>query len=252
MPGFRFQPSMVHGLDVRFKLGFLALLGTTILNVHLAGLLVLALFLLATAAGSRLPVFRLITEFRGFYFLLFFVFLARAASVAGTPWIDLRILVLTKEGTGEGVLVCFRLFLMAISGLVFIRTSHAAEVRAAVAWILTPIPFIPAAKISTMIGLLVRFFPVIFTLARDTSDAQRARCVECRKNPVYRTVRFAVPFLRTTFEFADRLVVAMEARAYGEGRTEPVFSATRKDWLALGVVSSCCLLALLSRGAIGY
>ena len=73
MPGFRFQPSMVHGLDVRFKLGFLALLGITILNVHLAGLLILALFLLATAAGSRLPVFRLITEFRGFYFLLFFL-----------------------------------------------------------------------------------------------------------------------------------------------------------------------------------
>lgn len=252
MPGLRFQPSMIHGLDVRFKLVFLALCGLAILNAHFAGLFVLTLFLLAAAAGGRMPVFRSIAELRGFYFLLLVVFLARAASVAGAPWVDFGIIVFTKEGLGEAVLVCLRLFLVAISGLVFIRTSHAAEVRAAMAWFLRPIPFVPAAKISTMIGLLVRFFPVIFTLARETSDAQRARCVECRKNPVYRTVRFAVPFLRTTFEFADRLAVAMEARCYGENRTEPVFSATRKDWLALGVVSSCCLLALLSRSAIGY
>ena len=82
-------------------------------------------------------------------------------------------------------------------------------------------------------GLIVRFIPVILNQAKETAEAQRSRCVENRKNTLYRLVRLGIPLIRRTFEQADRLIVAMAARCYSENRTEPALCATRKDWVAL-------------------
>jgi hypothetical protein len=72
--------------------------------------------------------------------------------------------------------------------------------------------------------------------AKETAEAQRARCLDNRKNPLDRLVRLGFPLIRRTFEQADRLIVAMEARCYSENRTEPALCATRKDWMALFIL----------------
>ena len=91
-----------------------------------------------------------------------------------------------------------------------------------------------------MLSLLVRFVPMILDQARETMDAQRARCIECRKNPVFRLTALAVALLRRIFEDADRLIVAMEARCYNEERTGPAYRATRLDWAALFGTAAVC------------
>jgi energy-coupling factor transporter transmembrane protein EcfT len=53
-------------------------------------------------------------------------------------------------------------------------------------------------------------------------------------------VRLGIPLIRRTFEQADRLIVAMEARCYSEDRTDPVLSATRLDWIALVIIIVIC------------
>jgi energy-coupling factor transporter transmembrane protein EcfT len=101
----------------------------------------------------------------------------------------------------------------------------------------------PAERIAAMLGLIVRFIPLIFEEVSRTIDAQRARAVENRRNPVYRMVKFGLPLLRRIFETSDRLVLAMEARCYTEDRTGPELSAGREDWIVLAACS--LLLALL-------
>ncbi|PQP33481.1 energy-coupling factor transporter transmembrane protein EcfT, partial [Desulfobacteraceae bacterium SEEP-SAG9] len=88
----------------------------------------------------------------------------------------------------------------------------------------------PAKKVAVMMSLMMRFVPVIFNQAKETLDAQRARGVENRKNPVYRLTKFTVPLIRRTFENAEKLAVAMEARCYSDRRTDPELASTRKDW----------------------
>jgi biotin transport system permease protein len=78
-----------------------------------------------------------------------------------------------------------------------------------------------------MIGLIMRFVPVILDQAKETSKAQRVRGVENRKNPVYRLIKLAIPLIRRTFESADKLAVAMEARCYSENRTDQGFHQTK-------------------------
>jgi energy-coupling factor transporter transmembrane protein EcfT len=60
--------------------------------------------------------------------------------------------------------------------------------------------FIPGKRIATMMSLTTRFVPVILNQANETAEAQRARGVENRKNPVYRLIRLGIPLIRRTFE----------------------------------------------------
>jgi len=95
-----------------------------------------------------------------------------------------------------------------------------------------------------MIGLIIRFLPMILDQARATAEAQRSRGMENRKNPVFRLIKFAVPLLRRTFENADRLAVAMDARCFNEERTEPELISRPADWAALSVVLCICGVAI--------
>ena len=148
------------------------------------------------------------------------------------------------QGITNGILVCWRLALIVILGFAFISTTPPSAIKAAVQWFLKPVPFIPEKKVAVMMGLILRFVPVILDQARETAEAQKARGVENRKNPVYRLIKLSFPILRRTFERADNLVLAMEARCFIENRTDPELVTQKRDWVALMAV--CCLCVLLT------
>jgi energy-coupling factor transporter transmembrane protein EcfT len=50
--------------------------------------------------------------------------------------------------------------------------------------------------------------------------------------------------MRRTFERADKLANAMEARCYTENRTDPELLSRRRDWIALFVVIGLCLIVI--------
>ena len=105
--------------------------------------------------------------------------------------------------------------------MTLVITTRPTEIKAAVEWFLKPFPAIPRARIGTMLGLLLRLIPLLTAQAAETMDAQRARGVENRKNPIYRLTWFAIPFLRRSFTAVDHLSMAMEARCYTDERTTP-------------------------------
>jgi energy-coupling factor transporter transmembrane protein EcfT len=93
--------------------------------------------------------------------------------------------------------------------------------------------------------LIMRFIPVILDQAKETADAQRARGVENRKNPVYRLKKLGIPLMRRIFETAEKIAIAMEARCYSENRSDPELSATMRDWLALLMVICLCIFIIV-------
>jgi energy-coupling factor transporter transmembrane protein EcfT len=132
-----------------------------------------------------------------------------------------------------------------MTGLSFVLTTRSSEIKAAVEWMLKPLPWVPAKRIAIMLSLIVRFIPVIFEQAEKTAEAQRARGVENRKNPVYRLKMFGIPLMRRVFERADKLALAMEARCYSENRTDSLLSSGISDWIALAGVICLCLIIIL-------
>lgn len=241
---FSYRPggSVLHALDVRFKLVFLAVISAAVLKAYPLALSVLTFSFIVIIIHTHLPIKSVIKELRYFLIFLFFVFLARALSTPGSPAIEFGPMAITRPGLLMGALVCWRLVIIVLAGLSFVSTTRPSEIKAAVEWFLRPFPFVPGKRVAVMMSLIMRFIPVVFCKAKETADAQRARGVENRKNPVYRLKKLVFPIVRRTFENADELAVAMEARCYSENRTDPGLSSSRRDWIALFLVICVCIL----------
>ncbi len=250
LTAFGYHPgdSVLHRLDPRFKLVCLIATSLTVLDSGMAalGLWSAACAILLVKTGVSMP--RLLRELRYFGVLILFVFVARAFSAGGDPLVRFWGIGPSRQGMMEGALVGWRLGLVVLLGLSLMATTRSWQVKAAVESLLRPVPFIPHKRAATMIGLLFRFIPQILSAARETADAQKARGIGNRRNPVFRLVKLAVPLLRKTFLDADRLAAAMEARCYTEDRSTPPLSAAAGDWSFLAAVCALSAVAwVLSR-----
>ena len=243
---YRSGDSSIHKLDVRFKLIVLAFLSLAILTYGSLPLSVISLLAVIAGRYVGLPPVKILIELRYFILLLALVVFARALTTPGVPLLDVSWIPVTREGVRAGALMAWRLILVAIFGLIFVVTTKPSVVKAAVVYFLKPIPRLPAARIGTMLGLLLRFIPLVFRQSEATLDAQRARGIENRRNPVYRLTHFVIPFLRRLFMGADRLTEAMETRCYSDLRTDPILSARKSDWWMLcGIIAIAGLLSFL-------
>ena len=155
-----------------------------------------------------------------------------------------RVHTIGKQGLVEGAIVCWRFLLVVALGLVFISTTRVSEIKRSVAWFFQPVPGVPEKRVATMLGLIVRFIPVIFKKAGEVTMAQHARCIGSRKNPFFRLKIFTIPLLRSVFRDAGNLAMAMEARCYSEHGAIHVAAASRNDWILLIAGSSLCVVAL--------
>jgi len=236
---------LLHRLDVRVKLAGLLGACTVALQSASPGLLVLGLLLGLLMTIQRLPLKPLLRQLRLFCYLLALVWVARALATPGVPLWSWGLLTISRAGIVEGGLTCSRLVLTLLAGLLFTAATRPAELKTAVHWIFRRVPGIPAERVAVMAGLMIRFFPVILITAEQVRQAQAARCIQHRKNPIYRTTRVALPVLRKTFQMADELALAMESRCYTGRRTDPGLSLQARDRWALTVLAGLLIPLML-------
>ena len=196
--------------------------------------------------NSRLSLLAAARELRYFFVLLGFIVLTRSLTTPGSAWLTIGNIDMTGSGVCDGLMVCWRILVVVVLSLLFAMSTRTSHIRAAVVWYARGLPFVPARRIASMIGLIVRFVPLIFDRMRDIQAAQLARGIANRKNPLYRLGKFSLPLMRSVFTDADNLATAMASRCYTENRTGPVLAAKRRDWIALaGVVGLCGLAVFL-------
>lgn len=241
---YRSGETLLHRLDPRTKLMVLFLANGLFIG---SGYAVLAAISLAVAftlhhLGISLP--SLLYRTRVFLVFLLFIFLSRAVFIPGSTVFEFGLLRFSSEGISSGLAYCWKLAVILYAGIVFIASTTATQIRLSLEWFLKPFPFVPERRVGVMIGLLVRFLPLMVEKAADISDAQKARGVEKRKNPVYRLVSFSLPFMRSVFRTADELVIAMEARCYSEHRTNPPLRFGKRDVYVLAAAAAILIGAL--------
>lgn len=228
--GFHPGHSPFHRLDPRTKQALI--IGISVLSMwgNVTFLASLSIAILFGLHSADVRISRLMRETRYFLFFLGFLFCVRTLSF-NSSWLP----TFNVGLAGETLLICWRLLLVVCMGLLLMATTRTAHIRAALVWYLRPVPVVDEKMAATMVGLLVRFLPVILFQAAEISDAQRARGIDRRKNPLVRLMRFSIPLFRRVFLSADELVAAMQARCYNEQRTLPELSFTWRDGLAAGV-----------------
>lgn len=227
--------TLLHTLDVRCKCVLVCLLSLTVLKAGLAGDFVgLGLFILLLKRLGVGPV-TLVVQLKWFFVFLVFIVLSRWASTPGDAMVTLYGISLTRQGLSDGSMVAAGFLNVMLLGLLLTATTRPMEIKAAVQWFFKPIPFIPEQRVAVMMGLALKFMPLILGNARDVSHAVNARCGNLRKNPVRRLIYRTWPLLKKTFQSADNLTLAMQARCYSENRAAPRFCSSGKEIPVMGV-----------------
>lgn len=240
--GYRERSSPLHALDARVKLAALAAISLASLQAGLFALALACGVALGLLALARCSLIDCLAGLKWYLVLLCCVMLARTLTTPGDPLFDSPWLPASRQGLLSGLVFSGRLLVIALFGLLITFTTRPSHIRASVEWFLRPIPFIPHQQVATMVGLLVRFIPVILNQSAELGDALRARSIDNRRNPLRRITFLAMPLLRRIFVTADRLASAMEARCYGSQRTAHHWHITVRDWSAVGLVVGFCVL----------
>jgi biotin transport system permease protein len=243
--GYRHGRSLAHRLDVRCKLVSLLLLTSAVVAAAPVMMGPFTLGLLLCWAALRLPLPAPGREWVLFSAFLIAVFAARALSTPGVAVADWNGWRLTREGLLQGAVVVWRLLMILGLGTIFVTTTRPSRLKAAVQWLLGPVPFVPARKAATMVGLIVRFIPVLLQQVRETQNALAARGGVRRRLSLRRVRYLVLPTMRRVVLAADQLSLAMLARGYREERTDPDLQATTADALALAAAAVVLGAALL-------
>jgi biotin transport system permease protein len=232
-------------MDVRFKMACMALLSIAVLKADMIGLIFLSVLCLGLCISVRSPITELTRHLRYLAILLIVVFLARALTVSIFSDVSGTVVSMDREGAVEGLLICWRLIILAFLGVLWMTTTRPSGIRTAVEWFCRPFPGLSGKQVATMMSLMVRFLPVIADQARETSAAQQCRCIQNRKNPIYRTVKFSLPLLCRTLETADQLADAMASRCYSPEISRPLaLKSGRSDWIILAGITGFCVLVI--------
>jgi energy-coupling factor transporter transmembrane protein EcfT len=232
-------------IDPRIKLAATILISLACASARFPGLILFSSLLIFLIIYHGPPYTLHIHRLIPFFLILCGLFLTRAITVndiGGGAWIDVT---LTADSVKNGLLICWRLIVVTLAGIMFISTTPMFQIKAGIEWFLMPVPLVSEQHISTLISLMVRFLPVILEETQKVRDAQQARCIHARKNPAARVMHLAVPVLQRAILTADRLTDAMQSRCYTENRTRYALRATRTDWMALGIILGICFLSIL-------
>ena len=233
LTAFAYYPgnTLLHRIDIRVKLLVIIVLDIISLQSGIQSLIFLSLPILLALLILNLRIRQFIWEMRYLAIFLCFIWLSRVISWQDEQAIIYYSIPISIPGVLEGFIVCWRLVIIILAGLLFVFSSGPMEIIAAIVWFLKPIPLVPEKRIAIMISLMIRFLPEILKQSAEISEAQEARGIENRKNPIFRVVAHSVPLFRKIFEIADDLVTAMEARSYSEIRTYIKLQAKPLDWI---------------------
>ena len=242
---YRYRSDGLYKRDARFKMAALAGMSISTLAADPIALVLVSALMLAICWYSRLSLWQFLGETRIFILLLICIFISRSLTTPGQTLTAFSGVTVTRQGVYQGALICWRLFLIVTLSLTLSATTRTASIRRAVEWYLFFLPSSLRHRVGTMIGLLVRFIPVILIHSRDIAQAQKARGIDNRKNPVFRMVALCLPLLRRIVVSADRLALAMASRCYGDHPVTVGWQASPGDWLFLGCAGGLCLLMSL-------
>ncbi|AFZ73915.1 energy-coupling factor transporter transmembrane component T family protein [Natronobacterium gregoryi] len=226
--------TLAHRLDPRSKLavqiGFTA--------TALAHTSVPALFALSAVTAGMLAVagVSLVRTLYAYQFAL--VILAMAPLVAGatlgSPWFDL------SDGLASAR-ASYRVLLILLVSAAYVRSTPVRESRGAIQ---RTIPGKPGQLLGIGIALVFRFLPVLQADVRSIRQASAAR-LGTERGVVDRATHLGLSSLDRTFDRADRLSLALQARCFAWNPTLPHLSFTRSDVPVLGLALVLAVTAVL-------
>ncbi len=222
--------SFIHKLDPRTKLlGSFYFIGIIFLANNWQSYLFLAAFTLVAIALSKISFTFFWKGVRPLLWLILFtVALQMFFTSGGIVYWHWGILRLTEFGVRNGIFIFCRFVLIIFMSTLLTLSTPPLELSDALEYVLRPLKAVkfPVHEISLMLSIALRFVPTLMDETEKIMNAQRARGVDFGEGNLIQKMQAIVPLLIplfvSSFNRAEDLATAMEARGYqgGEGRTK--------------------------------
>lgn len=210
--------AFAHRLDPRSKLavqvGFAL---TAFAHTSPRALIALSGVALLALASARLPLRRALYTYR--YALALLAAAPVVAGVAvGPPWFDATAAV-------ESGRASYRVLLILLVSAAYVRSTPIRDSQAAIQ---RTIPGKPGRLLGVGVGLVFRYLPVLRSDVHVIREASAAR-LGTERGAVERVTHLGTRALSRSFDRADRLALALQARCFAWNPTLPPLSFSRLD-----------------------
>lgn len=222
--------SLIHRLDPRAKLvASFYFIGIIFLANNWQTYLFLAAFTMFAVFLSKINLSFFLRGVRPLIWLIIFtVALQMLFTRGGTLYWSWGVFSLSSYGVQNGLFIFCRFVLIIFMSTLLTLTTPPLSMSDAIESLLNPLKKIhlPVHEIALMLSIALRFVPTLMDETEKIMNAQRARGVDFNDGNLIQKVKAIVPLLIplfvSSFNRAEDLATAMEARGYrgGEGRSK--------------------------------
>ncbi|WP_381415368.1 energy-coupling factor transporter transmembrane protein EcfT [Spiroplasma endosymbiont of Anurida maritima] len=228
--------SPIHKMDPRLKLFmFITLMVTIFLQTGFTGYAIIGTFIFSIYFIARLGFRTIISLLKPLIFMFIILFIinsflltdgtlgwhwggkptAVGESLGGPEWFSV-----SEKSLYSSLYMAVRIFLMITITTILTSTTQPLDLTIGLEDLLTPLKLIkfPVHIFSTIISIALRMIPTLIDEAGRIMKAQASRGVDFKngklKDKVKSTTSLIIPLLVSSFQKAEDLAYAMDARGY--------------------------------------
>lgn len=241
--------SLMHKMDPRFKIMAMLIVMISIFipsGFEAYGLI--GLFVLTALFISKLHLSMIINSLKPMVFMLSFLTIINALVLrTGTVIFTLYSFTLYSDALSQTAYITVRLVLMIMTTTILTASTKPLDLTLGIEDLLKPFKRFgfPAHEIAMMISIALRFIPTLIEETNRIMKAQASRGVDLKegslKEKLMAILSLIVPLFVSSFQRAEELADAMEARAYvpsGVRTRYKVLKRTPKDIVLLVLCTS--------------
>lgn len=239
--------SIIHKMDPRYKLlSMLILMVTIFLPSGYIGYVIIGAFVLLALLLAKLNFTMIFKAMKPMLFMLVFLTFVNALVLrTGYVLIDVLGFKIYSDAIFRTLYITVRLLLMIMVTTILTASTKPLDLTLAIEDLLSPFKRFgfPAHEIAMMISIALRFIPTLIDETNRIMKAQASRGVDLKegsfKEKIVAILSLIVPLFVSSFQRAEELADAMEARGYVPSATRTRYKQLvhgLKDYIMLGSV----------------
>lgn len=242
--------SIMHKMDPRFKIMAMFIVMISIFipsgfeSYGLIGAVVLiALFI------SKLSLGMIVKSLKPMMFMLVFLTIINALVLrTGTVIFSFYSFTLYSDALSQTAYITVRLVLMIVVTTILTASTKPLDLTLGIEDLLKPFKRFgfPAHEIAMMISIALRFIPTLIEETNRIMKAQASRGVDLKegnlKEKLMAVLSLIVPLFVSSFQRAEELADAMEARGYVPSATRTRYKVLKRTGKDLVLISICFAL----------
>ncbi|HZJ86225.1 MAG TPA: energy-coupling factor transporter transmembrane component T [Erysipelotrichaceae bacterium] len=236
--------SWMHKRDPRIKLiSMIILIVAVFIDIGFLGYGIIGAFLIVALLVSKVSFKMILKSMRAMLFMMVFLLIINTFVVkTGALWINFGFIKIYEGAILQTLYIFIRLVIMISITTILTVSTKPMDLTMAIEDLLGPLKVIkvPAHEIAMIISIALRFIPTLIDEANRIMKAQASRGVDfdegSLKEKISSILALIIPLFASSFQRAEELADAMEARGYvpGEERTRyRVFKINSQDIMLL-------------------